>query len=101
MAVSIRIGDSEHAIPSQDAGRLATELRAYADGYRGDCDDPRPARELATAIDDRISGDATGPIDVRNRDALCALHRVLNAIVHEMGPAMELYSAVDMARRAA
>jgi hypothetical protein len=33
--------------------------------------------------------------------ALDALHRVLNAIVHEVGPAMQLYSAVDAALRAA
>lgn len=101
MAVTLRIGDSEHSIPAQDATRLATELRAYADGYRGDCEDPLGARNLALAIDERARGSAAGPIQVGTTDELDALHRVLNAIVHQMGPAMELYNAVDMARRAA
>jgi hypothetical protein len=101
MTVTICVRDTAQKIPSDDASRLAQELRLYAAGYRGEVDDPGDALALADAIDSRLSGQETGAIDVDAPAALDALHRVLNAIVHELGPAMQLYNAVDAARRAA
>jgi hypothetical protein len=95
MAVTICVQDSAQKIPNDDAAMLVRELRHYASGDRGNIETPDAAIALADAIDDRLAGRAKGSVTVD------ALHRVLNAIVHDIGPAMKLYSAVDAALRAA
>ena len=52
-------------------------------------------------LEARLAGTSQDTVVISGTSSLDALHRVLNAIVHEVGPAMELYNAVDMARRAA
>jgi hypothetical protein len=101
MAVTIRVGDTGHRIPDGDAAVLVNELRHYATGDRGAIGSPDAAIALGHEIDDRLSGRGQGAVTVDDPAALDALHRVLNAIVHEVGPAMQLYSAVDAALRAA
>ena len=101
MAVRFTIDGSKQELPEAAAITLAHELHAYSDGFRGDCDDPWPAEALAAAIEQRLTDPSRGPIVVSETDDLDALHRALNATVHEVGPEMRLYNAVDMARRGA
>ena len=101
MAVTISVDGTAEKIPAEAAATLADELRAYADGYRGVCNDPKAARSLAAAIDDRLNRRGRGAIEINSDADLEVLHHVLNAIVYEIGPAMKLYNAVDMAIRAA
>jgi hypothetical protein len=101
MTVTICVGEDEQALPSDDAAVLAEQLRLYAEGYRGEVTDPAAALALADAIEQRLVRGSEGVLRVGDRPALDALHRVLNSIVHDVGPAMQLYTAVDAARRAA
>ena len=101
MAVTISVDGTIEKIPAKAAATLADELRAYADGYRGACEDPEVARSLASAIDDRLNRRGRGAIEISSNTELEVLRHVLNAIVYEIGPAMKLYNAVDMALRAA
>ncbi len=101
MHVTICVRDTALKIPPADARELVEELHAYAAGYRGDYAHPAAARELADAIEDRIAKRVRGSLVLDDDQALDALHTALNAIVAEIGPAMKLYNAVDMARRAA
>ena len=99
MAVTITIDGINHDLPEATAIKLAHELCAYADGDRGDCDDAWPAETLAAALRQRLTDPSRGPIHVSEPDDLEALHRALNFIVDDLGPAMQLFHAVDMARR--
>ncbi|HZT91776.1 MAG TPA: hypothetical protein VFA05_07045 [Gaiellaceae bacterium] len=101
MAVTICVGDEQHDIPADDAATLAEQLRLYADGFRGEISDPAAARNLADEIGETLARKREGPIRVDDLASLDALHTVLNSIVHEVGPAMRLYSAVVGARRRA
>jgi len=94
VAVTITIDGSEQQLTEAAAIRLVRKLRSYADG------DEKAAEALATAIERRLTDPTRGPIVVSEPSDLDALHRVLNAIVDEPGPAMQLFNAVDMARRA-
>lgn len=98
MTVTLCVGDDQHEIPNEDAARLAEELRLYAEGRRGAVTDAPTAKALAKQIDRHLAGKAKGVIPIESPAALDALHAVLNAIVHQMGPAMQLYSAVTQAR---
>jgi hypothetical protein len=99
--VTICVAGEEHAIPGEDAAALAEQLRLYGTGFRGEVDDPGAALALADAIDARIQSRSREPIRVGDQDALDALHTVLNAVIHEPGPAMKLYGAVAAARQQA
>jgi hypothetical protein len=101
MPVTICVRDTALKIPMATARDLAEELQAYAAGHRGDYPNPAAARALAEAISDRVAKRVRGPLTLANDETLDALHTALNAIVDEIGPAMKLYNAVDMARRAA
>jgi hypothetical protein len=97
--VTICVGSDEETIPAEDAAALAEQLRLYGTGFRGEVEDPTAAFALADAIDDRIVARSETPIRVDGQDALDALHTVLNAVIHELGPAMKLYNAVAAARQ--
>jgi len=99
--VTFLVGGDEARLPGADAAVLAEELRRYAAGFRGPVEDPRAALSLAEEIDRGRASRAGVPITVSDVAAIDALHRVLNAIVHELGPAMKLYGAVDAAKRVA
>ena len=98
--VTIRIGDIVQELPSADAASVAEELRAIGDGYRGDYATPHVAYELADALEDSLDVGDNEPITVSDLDTLEALQRALNSVVRDVGPAMQLHNAVDMARRA-
>jgi hypothetical protein len=100
VAVTITIDGSDLSLPEAAAIRLAHEFRAYSDGDRGERGDPWPAETLAAAIEQRLTDPSRGPILISESDDLDALHRALNAIVEDVGPPMQLFVAVDMARRA-
>ena len=95
MAVTITIDGSNHELPEAAVIPLAHELRASAEG------DPEAARALAMAIERRLTDPTRGPLVITEPADLDALHRALNATVNELGPTMELFNAVDMARRSA
>ena len=100
MAIALTIDDTTLEIPETAAALLADELNEYANGYRGDTEDPGVARELAEALQQRLNSRAAGPLIVNDDAPLEALHRALNAIVDVVGPTMELFNVVDMTRRA-
>ena len=101
MAVAFRVGDVTYELPAADAASVAEELRAIGDGFRGDYASADIAYAMSDAIEDRVDVGDDEPITVIDPDALEALQRALNAVVHEVGLAMQLHNAVDMARRVA
>ena len=101
MKVTFRISGVRRELPVADAAAISEELRAIGDGFRGDWAGPDVAYALADAIDDRLDVGDDEPIAVTDPDSLEALQRALNSVIHEIGAAMELHNAVDMARRAA
>jgi hypothetical protein len=101
VAITIRIADTDRQLSSTDASSIAEELRAIGDGYRGDYPTADVAFALADAIEDRIDVGDDEPITVADPATLEALQRALNSVVNDMGAAMQLHNAVDMARRAA
>jgi hypothetical protein len=100
MPITIRIGDTDRELSTTDASSVSEELRAIGDGYRGDYPAAEVASDLADAIEDRVDVGDDEPIIVSDPDALEALQRALNSVVNDIGPAMQLHNAVDMARRA-
>ncbi|HEY0416283.1 MAG TPA: hypothetical protein VGC78_07845 [Gaiellaceae bacterium] len=99
MAVTLKIGGVLQELPDADAASLAEELRAIGDGYRGDYASSEVAYAVADAIEDRLDVGDDEAISVNDPEALEALQRALNSVVHEVGPAMQLHNIADMARR--
>jgi hypothetical protein len=100
MPITIRVGDTDRELSFTDASSVTEELRAIGDGYRGEYAAADVAYALADAIEDRVDVGDDEPITVSDPDALEALQRALNSVVNDIGPAMQLHNAVDMARRA-
>jgi len=101
MPVTIQVGNVSQELPSADAASVVEELRAIGDGYRGDYATPEVAYNLASTIEDRLDVGDDDPVTLldTDNDALDAIQRALNSVVHEVGPAMQLHNVVDTARR--